>query len=180
MRIGSLSHYICRLRALVMPGSLRMGAKSAIKQGGLVDTHRGRVTIGERTKIHKGACVYAQRGGRIDIGSNVSVNPYTILYGSGGITIGNDVRIAAHVVIASFDHRYDDLTKPITSQGITLKPIVIEDDVWIGAGAKVLCGSHLSKGCIIGANAVVKGRTEPYGIYVGSPARLLKYRGQQR
>ena len=61
---------------------------------------------------------------------------------------------------------------------MTKKPIVIEDDVWIGAGAKILGGSHIAKGCVIGANAVVKGRTKPYGIYVGAPARLLKRRGE--
>ncbi len=177
MRIGSLSHYFCLLRGLLLPGHLRVGRKAQIRWGAFIDAYRGRVVIGDRFKIHRGGFIDAQKGS-IEIGSNVSINPYSILYGLGGIRIGNDVRIAAHVVIVSFDHRYDDVSKPITMQGVVAKPITIEDDVWIGAGAKVLGGSHISKGCVIGANAVVKGRTEPYGIYVGSPARLLKYRGQ--
>lgn len=177
MRIGSLSHYFCLVRGLLLPGHLRVGRKSQIRWGAFINAYRGRVVIGDRCKIHRGGLVDAQKGS-IELGSNVSINPYTILYGLGGIRIGNDVRIAAHVVIVSFDHRYDDVAKPITMQGVIAKPIVIEDDVWIGAGAKILGGSHISKGCVIGANAVLKGRTEPYGIYVGSPARLLKYRGQ--
>lgn len=178
MRVGSLSYYYCLLRGLLLPGKLRVGRKAQIRRGAFIDAYRGRVVIGDKFKIHRGGFIDAQKGS-IEIGSNVSINPYSILYGLGGIKIGNDVRIAAHVVVVSFDHRYDDVSKPITMQGVIAKPIVIEDDVWIGAGAKILGGSHIAKGCVIGANAVVKGRTEPYGIYVGSPARLLKRRGQE-
>jgi acetyltransferase-like isoleucine patch superfamily enzyme len=88
------------------------------------------------------------------------------------------VRIAANVVVASFDHNFDDVSTPIRLQGVTRKPIVIDDDVWIGAGAKILGGSHVGNGCVIGANAVVKGPTLPFGVYVGNPARLLKMRGE--
>lgn len=177
MRIGSLTHYYWLLRGFLLPGHLRIGRRAQIRSGAAIDAYRGRVVIGDRFKIHKGGFIDAQKGS-IEIGSNVSINPYSILYGLGGIKIGNDVRIAAHVVIVSFDHRYDDVSKSITMQGVIAKPITIEDDVWIGAGAKILGDSHISKGCVIGANAVVKGKTEPYGIYVGSPARLVKYRGQ--
>ncbi|MCS0457899.1 MULTISPECIES: acyltransferase [Rhizobium] len=51
---------------------------------------------------------------------------------------------------------------------------MIEDDVWIGAGAKILAGAHISRGCVIGANSVIKGTTVPGGIYVGAPARLVR------
>ena len=55
--------------------------------------------------------------------------------------------------------------------------IVIEDDVWIGAGVKILDGVIIRKGCVIGANTVVNKSTEQYGIYVGAPARLIRKRG---
>lgn len=149
MRIGSLSLYLCRLRGFLLPGHLRIGRRAQIRSGATIDAYRGRVVIGDRFKIHKGGFIDAQKGS-IEIGSNVSINPYSILYGLGGIKIGNDVRIAAHVVIVSFDHRYDDVSKSITMQGVIAKPIVIEDDVWIGAGAKVLglpCGQRLCHRC---------------------------------
>lgn len=126
--------------------------------------------------FRRGVVIDAQKDS-IEIGRNVSLNDYVILLGQGGIKIGNDVRIAGQVMIVSFDHNFDDVTQPIRLQGVTKKPIVIEDDVWIGGGAKILGGSHIAKGCVIGANAVVKGDTKPYGIYVGSPARFLKWRG---
>ncbi len=165
-----------RLRALVLPGELKIGARSVIMLGARILFHRGRVVIGPRAKIHGGAILDAQKGS-IVLGEHVSLNPYAIIYGAGGVTIGNDVRIAAHAVIVSFDHNFADVTRPISDQGITCRPIVIEDDVWISSGARILAGAHIAIGCVIAANAVVKGKTEPHGIYGGVPARLLRRRG---
>lgn len=167
-----------RLKAIFTRGVLQISRRTKVRWGTTILWKDGRVTIGERAFIRKGAVIDAQRGS-IDLGDHVSLNDYAVLLGRGGITIGNDVRIAAHAMVVSFDHNFDDVTKPIRLQGVTKKPVVIEDDVWIGAGAKILGGSHIAKGCVIGANAVVKGRTEPYGVYVGSPARLIKRRGEK-
>jgi len=136
---------------------------------------RGRIEIGDRFTTRCGVIVDAQSG-HIDIGNDVSINDYSILLGHGGIRIGDNVRIAAHVVIVAFEHNYEDPTVPIRLQSITKEAVVIGDDVWIGAGAKVLAGSHIARGTVIGANSVVKGRTVPYGVYVGAPARLVKTR----
>lgn len=133
--------------------------------------------IGERVSFRKGVVIDAQRG-FITLGSHVSLNDYVVLLGNRGISIADDVRVGPHVVIASFDHNYSDVDIPIRKQGISAKPIIIERDVWIGAGAKILGGSHIGQGCVIGANAVVKSATTPYGVYVGNPAVLLKMRGE--
>jgi acetyltransferase-like isoleucine patch superfamily enzyme len=135
----------------------------------------GRIEIGDRLFTRCGVVIDAQTG-TIAIGNNVSINDYSILLGHGGIKVGNDVRIAAHVVIVAFDHSFDNPDIPIHRQPLRKNGITIGDDVWIGAGAKVLAGSHIARGCVIGANAVVKGNTVPFGIYVGAPARLLRTR----
>lgn len=164
--------------SLLSGGRLHIGGDAWIKPSARVNFRRGRVSIGHSVTLQKGSLVDAQRG-YVELGDDVSLNHYSIILGSGGVAIGNFVRIAAHCMIVSFDHNFGRRDIPITKQSITKKPIVIEDDVWIGAGAKILAGSVISRGCVIGANAVVKGKTEPYGIYVGNPARLLKYRGEQ-
>ena len=56
------------------------------------------------------------------------------------------------------------------------KPCMVGNDVWIGHNVIISDGVNIADGCIIGANAVVTHDTEPYGIYVGVPARLLRYR----
>jgi len=166
--------YACR--SLMSRGRLMLGSRAVIKKGARIVYRRGKINIGRSVTVQRGAILDAQRG-HINIGHDVSVNHYTIVLGTGGVDIGNYVRIAAQVMIVSFDHNFSRRDIPITKQSITKKPIVIEDDVWIGAGAKILGGSHVSKGCVVGANAVVKGKTVPYGVYVGNPARLVKIRG---
>ena len=53
---------------------------------------------------------------------------------------------------------------------------VIGNDVWIGLGAQIMAGVKIADGCVIGAGAVVTKDTEPYGVYLGVPARLKQYR----
>lgn len=65
----------------------------------------------------------------------------------------------------------------IHNQTAEIGEVVIGNDVWIGAGTKVLMNCHIGDGAVIGANAVVTGDIPPNAIAVGVPARLLKYRG---
>jgi acetyltransferase-like isoleucine patch superfamily enzyme len=136
----------------------------------------GSISIGAHTHIHDFVRLESY-GGDITIGDYCSINPFCILYGHGGLAIGRDVRIAAHVVIVPANHVFADRAKPIREQGLSCKGIVIGDDVWIGAGARILDGVKIANGSVIGAGAVVTRSTEPYGVYVGSPARLVAERG---
>lgn len=167
---------LVKLRAIVSGGSLKIGKRPKMPYLPRFRWRQGTITIGDRISLRSGVVIDAQSG-TIEIGRNVSLNDYTVLLGHGGIRIGDDVRVAAHVVMASFDHGYDDIDVPIRMQANVKKPIVVEDDVWIGAGVKILGGTHIARGCVIGANSVVKGRTVPYGVYAGAPARLVKMRG---
>lgn len=135
---------------------------------------RGKISYGRDCVINSYAVLDAQHG-VIEIGDRTSINSFTILYGKAGIYIGNECHIASHVSIVSADHNY--LSKAtIRSQGYANKGVRIGNDVWIGSGARVLPGAVIPDGCVIGANSVVKGELEPYGVYVGSPARLIKTR----
>lgn len=140
--------------------------------------HGGRIKIGKRVEILPGA-ILATYGGDIVIGDDCSINPYCVVYGHGGLTIGNGVRIAAHTVIIPANHRFDHIEKPIRFQEETKVGIRIEDDVWIAAGARILDGVRIARGCVIAAGAVVARSTEPNGIYGGIPARRLKDRGAE-
>lgn len=158
-----------------MGKKLSIGRRVKIHPFASIDPDQGSITIGDGTIIQRGAILKAYRG-KIVLGTNCSVNPYTILYGHGGLDIGNDVRIAAHVVAVPADHIYEKRSTPIFQSGEHRRGIHIGDDVWIGAGAKILDGAHVASGCVIGANSVLKAKTEPYGVYVGAPASLVKFR----
>lgn len=135
----------------------------------------GRIFIGRNCYISKGAQLLTH-GGDIIIGAHCSVNPYTVIYGQGGVRIGEGTRIAAHCCIVPANHNYSDSSEFIYKQGSTRIGIIIEEDVWLGAGVKVLDGVTIRRGCVIGANAVVTHDTDAYGIYVGVPAKLIKMR----
>lgn len=135
----------------------------------------GSIRIGRDCYISEGVQIITW-GGEIVIGDNSTLNPYTVVYGQGGTVIGNGVRIAAHCVIVPSNHKFDDTQEYIYKQGLSKKGIVIEDNVWLGAGVKVLDGVKISFGSVIGANAVVTKSTERNGVYVGIPAKKIKSR----
>ena len=110
------------------------------------------------------------------LGKNVSIHPLCYIDAQGGISIGNNVSIAHNVSILSFDHDYSDTSKPIKDAPLTLKEIVIENDVWIGAAARILGGVRIGTGSVIGAGAVVTKDIPPMSIAVGVPARVIKSR----
>lgn len=116
----------------------------------------------------------------VKIGNFVYINHNTDIYGQGGVEIGNYVLVGPNTNILSVNHAYSDWKLPIGGQGITLKKVIIEDDVWICANVTVLPGVKIGRGSIIGANAVVTKNVAPYSMMGGVPAKLIKKRFNQK
>ena len=129
---------------------------------------------GDNVAIHE--AVYLFNAENIRFGNHVTVHPLSYLDAEGGISIGNDVSIAHNVSIISFEHDYRNLEMPINSTPLLLKKIIIEDNVWIGAGVRILGGVTIGTGSVIGAGAVVTRDVPPMSIAVGVPARVIKSR----
>lgn len=116
--------------------------------------------------------------GLIEIGDNVDVGNGTILYsskGNGGIKIGSNTNIAAQCYIVDMDHGIKK-GELICKQPNTVAPIEIGSGVWIAAGCKILKGSRIGDGAVIGAASVVKGEIPENAIAVGAIAKVIKYR----
>jgi len=156
--------------------SIEEGTK--IYSGAVLDTiYEGSIHIGQDCEIHRSAMLRTY-GGSIRIGNKCSIHPYCVIYGHGGLIVGNGVRIATHTVIIPANHNFNRIDKFIHEQDETRLGIVIEDDVWIGAGVKILDGVKVAQGCVIAAGAVVTKSTQPYGIYAGVPAKFRKLRNE--
>jgi len=120
--------------------------------------------------------VIVQHPQSVEIGENVLINRYVQIQGSGGMTIGDDVMIGPCVLIWSVNHKSSDAACPMRSQGYVEEPVVIEDNVWLGAGCIVLPGVRIGRGSIIGAGAVVT-KTIPAGVLAaGVPASVKRSR----
>ena len=91
---------------------------------------------------------------------------------SASITLGDRVSIAPRVMLLALSHpNASNIRDFIVTSKHT---IIIEDDVWIGAGSIILSGVTVGKGAVIGAGSVVTKDVEPYTIVVGNPARKIK------
>ena len=104
----------------------------------------------------------------VKIGKNVYVNTNVLMMARGGITIEDNVQIAANAQLISNNHdEYDRMV-------LTCKPVLIREGAWIGAGATILPGVCVGKHAIVGAMSVVTKDVPDFAVVVGSPAKVVK------
>jgi acetyltransferase-like isoleucine patch superfamily enzyme len=97
----------------------------------------------------------------------------------GSVRIGRNVQIAPYCGFSPYEHNFEDRSVSIKSQGIrSAGDIVLEDDVWLGLGVKVLEGARIGQGAVIGAGAVVTKDIPAYAVAVGMPAHVVRMRGE--
>lgn len=138
------------------------------------------IQIGARTMVDSFVKIKPAGGrGEVVIGEDCAINSGTVIYTGNGVRIGDGVAIAANCTLAPTNHAVADRDTPIRLQGFQPSKggIVIEDDVWLGAGVVVLDGAVIRRGAVIGAGAVVRGEIPPYAIMAGSPLRQIGARG---
>ena len=105
---------------------------------------------------------------KVTIGNRVFINNNLLAMARGGITIEDDVQIAANVQLLTNNH------DPYERQILICKPILIKKGAWIGAGATITPGVTIGKYAIVGASAVVTHDVGDYEVVVGNPARVIK------
>jgi len=158
---------------------IRLGRNAYLDQGVYLHACPQGITIGENTFVMHGAVlhVYNFRGlphAFIRIGRDSLIGELNVLRGQGGITIGDRVYTAPSVQMLAVNHIFSDPNRPMVEQGITAEGIVVEDDVWIGAGAIITDGVRVGKGAVVAAGAVVTKDVPAYTVVGGVPARVIK------
>lgn len=133
------------------------------------------IKLGHNVTIYPDVMLFGD--GEIVIGDNVDIGNGTVIYASksGGVTIGNNTNIAAQCYIIDMDHGIKE-GELICNQENTVEEVTIGNDCWIAAGCKVLKGSHIKDGTVIGALSLVKGEIPENAIAYGIPAKVKKYR----
>lgn len=159
--------------------NIRLHQGAYLDQGVYLHACPNGIEVGERTIVMHGAVlhVYNFRGMKqsgIKIGKDSLVGEYSIIRGQGGVTIGDRVYTSPFSQIIAVNHIFDDPKRPFIEQGITAEGIVIEDDVWIGAGAVITDGVRVGRGSVIAAGAVVTKDVPPHTVVGGVPAKVIK------
>ena len=160
-------------------GQIRLGKGVYLDEGVYLHACPGGIKIGENTLVmhHAELHVYNFRDlphAGIQIGRDSLIGEFSVLRGQGGITIGDRVYTSPLVQMAAVDHVFSDPERPFVEQGITAQGIVVEDDVWIGAGAIVTDGVRIGRGAVVAAGAVVTQDVPPHSVAAGVPARVVK------
>jgi len=170
---------MCRLKCENVGAKTRFG-RNIVIMGGKASDGRG-ITIGSRCTFHDFCQLitehYDQQCG-IEIGDNCHFNFGCYLSGFGGLAIGSNCLFAPGVKIITGGHNFDDLSIPIIQQGTNRGSVVIEDNVWIGAGAIVLPHVCIGSGSVVAAGAVVTKSVKRNSVVGGVPATVITMRGQ--
>lgn len=124
------------------------------------------------TNVHIEKPIRVDYGVNTKIGSNVFINFNFVILDCCPVTIGDNVFIAPNVQVYTAYHPIDlDERKAHTGMA---KPIVIGNDVWIGAGTIILPGVTIGNGCTIGAGSVVTKSIPEHTLAFGNPCKIQK------
>ncbi len=123
----------------------------------------------------------AGEGSSLTFGENVQLNDYVHIAAIDSVCIGNNVLIASKVFISDHGHgaygfsdRHDSPVTTPASRQLEVRPVVIEDNVWIGELVSILPGVTIGYGSVIGAGSVVTKDIPSLCIAVGNPAKVIK------
>jgi len=171
--------YVSPRAYLRFPARIRLGDHVVVDRYArlVANGAKARIDIGDASAVFPYALLRTD-GGAIQIGRFCAVHDYTVIYGYGGVHIGDDVHIASHTVIVASDHDYALLGTERFSCDLSGKGIHIEDSVWIGANVVVLDGVRIGRGSVVGAGAVVSRDIPAHSLALGVPARVVKQIGQ--
>lgn len=123
--------------------------------------------IVENCQFYEGVRLEVGKGAVLRIGNGTYLNRNTLVVAESRVEIGKDCKIAWDVVIMDSD------LHPIQGEVMENKPVIIEDEVWIGCRCIILKGVRVGEGAVIAAGSVVTRNVPPHAIVGGVPARIL-------
>ena len=157
---------------LLAPLYQHRGRHSVIHHSVRMDTPPYRqFRLGRYSVIESGACINNAVGDVI-IGDYTRIGLHNTIIGP--VNIGHHVNLAQGITVTALNHNFEDSEKRIDEQGVCTTPVVIEDDVWIGANAVILPGVRVGTHSVVAAGAVVTKEVPSHSIVAGIPAKIIK------
>jgi acetyltransferase-like isoleucine patch superfamily enzyme len=166
-------------RSIVLrsPGHISIGKNVMIDDYSVLDAKgpASRIRLGNKILVGRNTILSCSNAA-IRIGDFVSIGPFCFFASKSRIDIGSNVSIGSGTHLLAGTHAVDDPNTPIIQQRRISEGIIVEDEVWIGSGAKILDGISIGRGSIVGAGSVVNKDVPPYSVVLGNPARVLQRR----
>jgi acetyltransferase-like isoleucine patch superfamily enzyme len=146
------------------------------------------LTVGDASGVYDRAALVVGRHGRVTVGA------FTVLNGT-YVICDDRVDIGAHCLLSwgvvITDNWFGESASPTERRSAlvmaagdplrhapavgTPRPVVLEDNVWVGFDAVILPGVTLGRGCVVGSRSVVSEDVPPYAIVAGDPARIIRH-----
>jgi acetyltransferase-like isoleucine patch superfamily enzyme len=130
-----------------------------------------RFWLGQKSVVESYCCIN-NAVGDVTIGDHTRIGIHCTVIGP--VCIGNNVNLAQGITVTALNHNFEDASRRIDEQGISTKPVVIGDDVWIGANAVILPGVTIGRHVVVAAGAVVTKDVPDYSLVAGVPAKIIK------
>ncbi len=130
-----------------------------------------RLVLGDGCEVDDGTTIAVYGGGVIELGARAFVGHHCTLAARDRLVIGPGAYLAELVSIRDHDHQ---VGAPPSSGRMTVQPVVVGADAWLGCKVTVLCGASVGDGTVVGANAVVRGDLPPRTVCVGVPAQVVR------
>jgi acetyltransferase-like isoleucine patch superfamily enzyme len=162
------------------PHKIEIGRDAAINDYVVLDAYGGKesgIKIGDETLISRNT-VLNSKGGKIEIGSRTNIGMMSTIFSRDCmVKVGNDVLISAYCyLMGGGNHSMDRTDIPISQQGAECRGIEIGDNVWLGAGVRVMDGCSIGRDSVIGTNSFVNQDIPEFAVAAGSPAQVIKMR----
>ena len=125
-----------------------------------------------RQSVVESYCCINNAVGDVTIGDYTRIGIHCTVIGP--VCIGNHVNLAQGITVTALNHNFEDTAMKIDEQGIATKPVVIGDDVWIGANAVILPGVTIGRHSVVAAGAVVTKDVPDNTLVGGVPAKIMK------
>ena len=157
---------------LLAPLYQHRGRDSKIYRSVRMDTPPYRhFSLGQKSVIESYSCIN-NAVGDVVIGDHTRIGLHNTIIGP--VTIGSHVNLAQGITVTALNHNFADITRRIDQQGVATSPVVIDNDVWIGANAVILPGVTIGSHAVVAAGAVVTKDVPGNCIVAGVPAKIIK------
>lgn len=166
---------------IVNPHLISLGDGVTISDGvSLIAREGTEITLGDHVRLCDRVYLDTETaGGYIHVARSVYIGTGTTLFGHKGLEIGDHTLIAQNVTLTPYSHLFEDPNENIIRQGGHTRCVTIGRDVYVGMSVTILYSGDIGDGSVIGAASTVVKPIPPYSVAVGTPARVIRKRGEE-